>query len=68
MMSWAFKINNRWFELLLPGVTAVEACLFRKRTSGTYVPLVPIEKQGSVPIHDEMLNFIPSISQYNFNC
>lgn len=61
MMSWALKINNRWFELLLPVVTAVEACLFRKETSAEDNRLVPIEQQGSVPIHDEMLDFIPSI-------
>ena len=62
------KIDNRWFELLLPAATAVEACLFRKRTSAEENQLVPIEQQGPVPVHDEMLNFIPSIVQYNFNC
>jgi hypothetical protein len=24
MMTWVLKIDNRWFELLLPAVTAVK--------------------------------------------
>jgi hypothetical protein len=46
MMSYVLKINNRWFELLLPVVTAVEAGLFRKQTSGICAALVLIEQQG----------------------